>query len=290
MASGKKRRKRILDSLTSKYRLVIMNDDTFEEQASFRLSRINLYVLVSIVFLIMISITIGGIVFTPLKEYIPGYSDIYLRRDITLLKLRADSVEKIIDNREIYLENLRRVVEGRADTANIEETEPSTVSGNLNWDKLVPADSILRADVENEENFILDFNRSAEQRGISGFSFFTPLKGFITEAYSKKDKHFGVDVVGQENATIQAVLEGTVIMSAWTLETGFVIGIQHDNELVSFYKHNSVIFKKVGTFVEAGDAIAIIGSSGELTTGPHLHFELWHQGMPLDPEEYIVFN
>lgn len=290
MSSRKKRKKPLLDRLRSKYRLVIMNDDTFEEQASFKLSRINIYVLSSITLFVLVSLIISGIVLTPLKEYIPGYADINLRRDLTLLKLKADSVEKIISNREIYLDNFRRVVEGRTDTSTNDETGLGTIKGSLDLGQLLPEDSLLRVEMENEENYMLDFSKISGSRGISNFSYFTPLKGFITEPFNKDEGHFGVDIVAPENETIQSVLDGTVIMASWTLETGYVIVIQHPNELVSFYKHNSVLFKKVGTFVQAGDAIAIIGSSGELTTGPHLHFELWYKGSPLNPEEYIVFN
>ena len=291
MSKRRKRRSKLLKRLKSKYRLVIMNDDTFEEQASFRLSRLNLYVLLSTLLIALIIIILSTIVFTPLKEYIPGYADVNLRRDMTLLKLKADSVEKIITSRDIYLSNLRNVIEGKIDTTADAPDNIKPGNENTEINKISLDDSLFRADIENEVDLSLNLSdRSSNKKSIADFSFFTPLKGFITEDFDKDATHYGVDIVAPENETIQCVLDGTVILASWTLETGYIMAVQHENELVSFYKHNSVLLKKVGTFVKAGDAIAVIGSSGELTTGPHLHFELWYNGIPLDPKEYIVFN
>jgi len=151
-------------------------------------------------------------------------------------------------------------------------------------------DSILRQQVEAEEQFRLSvLDNEQGSRTLNELQFFTPVKGIITGEFSPADGHFGVDLVAGPNEVVKAVLDGTVTMSTWTLETGYVIQIQHDYELISVYKHNATLFKSVGEKVAAGDAIAIVGNSGELTTGPHLHFELWHDRVPLNPADYIVF-
>jgi murein DD-endopeptidase MepM/ murein hydrolase activator NlpD len=127
------------------------------------------------------------------------------------------------------------------------------------------------------------------KESITNFFFFSPLKGLVTNSFDMKEEHYGIDITAQENEAIKATLDGTVIMSAWTSETGYVIQIQHENNLVSVYKHNSALMKKVGQYVKAGEVVAIIGNSGELTSGTHLHFELWYNGNPIDPQEYMVF-
>ena len=119
--------------------------------------------------------------------------------------------------------------------------------------------------------------------------FYKPVDGVITDFFDSKQKHFGIDLVAKENARVSSVLNGTVVLSSWTYETGHVIGIQHDNGYFSLYKHNSVILRSVGDFVSAGEHIAIVGDSGNLSSGPHLHFELWQHGMPVNPVNYILF-
>ncbi|MCH8330763.1 MAG: M23 family metallopeptidase [Bacteroidetes bacterium] len=282
----------MLDYLKSRYRLVVMNDDTFEEQASFRLSRINLYLLISVILVTLNVLIISIIVLTPLKEYIPGYQDVNLRRQSTLNWMRIDSLERKLMQDSIYLNSVRKIASGEVDTIRKKEAEANIINLDaFNLDQISAEDSLLRAEMENEDRFRLLFAET-DQTGnrIEDFYFFPPIKGFVTSDFEADKGHFGIDIVAPENEAIKTTLDGTVIQSSWTLDSGHVIVIQHDNNLVSFYKHNSVLLKKVGTFVSAGDVIAIIGSSGEFTTGPHLHFELWHEGVPLDPRDYIVFN
>jgi murein DD-endopeptidase MepM/ murein hydrolase activator NlpD len=145
--------------------------------------------------------------------------------------------------------------------------------------------------MEREQQYALTFseNKKRTRMDLSQINFFPPLKGYVTAGFSSSEEHYGIDVVAPQDEPIKTILDGHVMLASWTLETGYVIGIQHDHNLVSFYKHNSVLLKKTGNFVKAGDAIAMQGSSGELTTGPHLHFELWHDGVALNPEDYIIF-
>jgi len=280
-----------MDYLTSRYRLVVMNDDTFEEQYSFKLSRINLYILLSIILVILNIIIVSAIVFTPIKEYIPGYADVNLRRNLTMLKLKVDSMDVELQQKDLYVSNIRNIIAGKVDTG-VTFIDSIPANFEIEHNKISQEDSLLRAEMESEDNFRILFTGTefAKQKTIEDYYFFPAIKGFITSDFDVSTGHYGIDVVAPENESIKSTLDGIVIQSSWTLDSGYVIAIQHESNLVSFYKHNSVLLKKVGTFVHAGDVIAIIGSSGEMTTGPHLHFELWHRGTPLNPSDYIVFN
>ena len=279
--------KQLLDKLRNKYRLVILNDETFEEKLSLKLSRLNVFFIVGFLMIFLIITTTLLIAFTPLREYIPGYSSTALRRKAFELALKSDSLQSQINYNERYLLNIRRIVEGKplldfSDSA----VSDSVVEVELNR-KVSKEDSILRAYVEEEERFNIT---QIEENGVGfRFSFFAPVKGLITNSFNASDGHLGVDIVADKNEVIKAAQDGVVIFSGWTSETGYVLIIQHPGELLSAYKHNSSLIKEAGQTVEAGEPIAIIGNTGELTTGPHLHFELWYQGNPVNPEDYIAF-
>lgn len=285
------RKKQFLDKLRNKYRLVILDDQTFEERASFRLNRFNVYVLFSSILVITVIAIFSLVVFTPLKEYIPGYGDVHLRKDLVEMEWRSDSLQQVVKQQELWINNVRNVLMGNSDTTVRTASDEAMYYDTINLEQIPEEDLRLREEIEREQGYALSFS-GMEKKGkvaLSQLNFFPPLTGYITSGYNAEEDHFGIDIVGPEDASIKCVMDGHVIMAAWTLETGYVIGIQHEYNLVSFYKHNSVLLKKTGNFVKAGDAIAIIGSSGELTTGTHLHFELWHEGSPVNPEDYIVF-
>ena len=289
----KEKKKHWIYKLRNKYRLVIMNVETFEEKFSFRLSRLNVFIAMGTLAILLIFFTSLIISFTPLREYIPGYSDVAVRKRLMQLQRTADSLE--IDSRQksVYYQNLEKILKGE----NFEEklTEPSDVSDdykNVEYTRSVE-DSILRAEYETEAAYNLKYDDDNElysrTSSLSSFVFFTPLKGVVTQEYNPGLQHFGIDIVAQENEAVNATLDGTVIFSDWTVATGYVIGIQHKGNLFSVYKHNSVLLKETGSFVKAGEPVAIVGESGELTTGPHLHFELWNNGLPVNPRDYIYF-
>lgn len=285
---------RFLDRLRSKYRLVILNDETFEERASIKLSRFNVYVMVSTMLIIITVFLYTMFAFTPLKEFIPGYGDIDLREDLLELQVRSDSLGVVVAQQELWLENVRAILEGKVDSTYYNDTlteEETLMYDTIKLDKIPIEDVLLRKEIEKEENYALTFNSDDEDKnsGLSDLNLFTPVKGYVTSKFDPNNEHFGIDIVAPEKESIKATLEGTVILSTWSAETGYVIAIQHSYDLVSFYKHNSVLLKKVGNFVKTGEVIAIIGNSGELSSGPHLHFELWKKGVPVDPETYIVF-
>ena len=286
-----KKKRKFKEKLTNKYRLVILNDETFEERASFRLSRFNVYVISSTLVIVLVAFMFAIIIFTPLKEYIPGYGDVNLRKNLVALKLKSDSLGAIATQQEMWIMNIKNILEGNLDTSSVSLEVKDIQYDTIRLDRIPAEDARLRQEIEQEENYALIFNEELNGKNVSltNLSLFPPVKGYITSGFNADEDHYGIDVVAPDKEPVKAILDGTVIVASWTLETGYVIGIQHEYNLVSFYKHNSVLLKKVGNFVKAGDAIAIIGSSGELTTGPHLHFEVWLNGIPVDPEDYIVF-
>lgn len=278
-------RKKLIHKLKNKYRLVIMNDQTFEEKFSLRLTPMNLFVAASSGILLFTILIMSLFFFTPLKEYVPGYADPDQKRNVAYLILKTDSLEQVIRQRDEYIHNVMGIMQGK------EPIERDTVSlkdsliGEVDLDKMYENDSMFKAEVEMQNSYALKSTKGE----LEHYTFLAPVKGLITEKYNRMQEHFAVDVVARPDEPVKATLDGTVIFASWTPETGHVIGLQHANELISIYKHNAVLLKKVGTFVSAGDAIAIVGNSGELTSGPHLHFELWYKGSAVNPEDYLVF-
>ena len=272
-----------------KYRFVVLNSDNFEERLSFKLSRLNVFVLSSFALVFLIGGTILLIALTPLREYIPGYTSTNMRRQVVGLNHLSDSLLAVIESKDRYLNNIRFIIDGKTP----EEIDDINTSITQNIEDIVfetvSEDSVLRMRIEEEERFSLFASANNQEQGVENVLFFTPIKGIVTQSFNPKNKHLGVDVVAKENEAIKATLDGTVALSSWTSETGYVIAILHNNNLFSVYKHNSVLLKKEGAKVDAGEAIAIIGNSGEWSSGPHLHFELWHNNKPVDPEQYIVF-
>lgn len=269
--------------------MVLLNEDTFEEVGNMRLTRLNLIALVGIVLILLVTITYLLIAYTNIRELIPGYPDATMRQHIRTNAMKLDSLEHEQSIRDQYFDNLKRIISGEVPELFLNDTTGMSDSRNISFLRSTN-DSILRQQVEAEEQFRLSvLDESLVNRNLYELHFFTPVKGIVTRSFSPSDSHFGIDLVSAPNEVVKAALDGTVTMSTWTLETGYVIQIQHDHELISVYKHNASLFKTAGQKVAAGDAIAIVGNSGELTTGPHLHFELWHDRIPLDPADYIVF-
>jgi murein DD-endopeptidase MepM/ murein hydrolase activator NlpD len=286
MSQEKKRK--FIDRIRHRYRLVIMNDDTFEENVSLRLTPLGFFILLASVTIVMTMLVTSIIAFTPIREYIPGYADVGMRRDLIRLKMNSDSLEQALIEQNAFIENIGNVLNGnvRSDsTQNKPDKSKDYSKLDLNASKKEDA---LKKGIESEDKYSLAYG-TENKNGISNFFFFTPLKGIVSEQFKSKDQHFGVDVVGPENESVKATLDGTVILGTWSSETGYTITVQHTNNLISVYKHNSVLLKKVGDYVKAGEAIAIIGNSGEQTTGPHLHFELWYNGKAVNPQDYMVF-
>lgn len=289
MSEQKENKKNFLQRLRHRYRLVVMNDDTFEENFSLRLTPLGLLILLSSVTIVMVMIVTSLIAFTPLREYIPGYADVAMRRELITLAMRSDSLEQALNEQNMFNENITNVLRGNIKP----DTAGNRPDKSKEYEKLKLSASQkegqLKYSIESQDKYSLAYGAESNKSGISNFFFFTPVKGVVSEQFKSKDRHYGVDIVGPENEPIKATLDGTVILATWSSETGYTITVQHTNNLISVYKHNSVLLKKVGDYVKAGEAIAIIGNSGEQTTGPHLHFELWYNGSAIDPQGYMVF-
>lgn len=277
------------EQLRNKYRLVILNDDTFAEKFAFRLSPLGLIIAISAITIAMTTLVISLVAFTSLREYIPGYGNVADRKEILDLTVKTDSLEAILKARDWYMKNLVNVFEGK--TEGKPEKPPKDTSGKFQKVNVKPSENDIkfRKDVENEPASIKFSGSSIKKNALANYLFFSPVKGLVTESFNINEEHYGVDIVAKKDALIKSTLDGTVIYSGFTPADGHVLQIQHDNNLISIYKHNSGVLKKMGDKVKSGEAISIIGNSGESSKGPHLHFELWHNGLPINPEEFIVF-
>ncbi len=276
------------DRLRIRYRMVVMDDDTFEERVSVTLTPLGILVAISAITIVMTAIVVSLIAFTPVREYIPGYADVGMQQDMIDLNEKTDSLMFEATARQQYLENLTNILKGNDTAVNIQNpTDTSKNYGDLDHARS-PEDSALRYEIEEGDEYSLALGVT-KKTGISGYFFFAPVKGSVTSSFNLAEEHFGVDVASSENESVKATLDGTIISAGWNPEDGYVIQIQHSNNLISVYKHNAALLKKTGQFVKAGEPIAIIGNSGEHSTGPHVHFEIWYNGAPVDPQDYVVF-
>lgn len=289
MANNKRKGKEIRRKLLHKYRLVILNESTFEEKISFKLSRLNVFVTGTLFIIVLIGLTTLLVAFTPLREYIPGYSSTRLKRQATELTYKTDSLVTVLEYTNKYLENVRLVLRGDIEN---NETNRDSLFEQFKLDPSTVDLRPIREDLALREQVALEDKYNLFERNISndGEALFSPVSGPVTQRYDLQKKHYAVDIVAPKDTPVKAVSDGTVVFAEWTSNTGYVILVEHKNELISVYKHNGSLSKSQGDAVKAGEVIAAVGNTGEFTTGPHLHFELWKKGKPLDPENYIDFN
>ncbi|MBQ9471122.1 MAG: M23 family metallopeptidase [Bacteroidales bacterium] len=277
----------LMSRLRSKYRLSILNDQTYEEVVKLRVSWLNIIIALGGFALALILLVTLLIAFTPIRELIPGYPDGNTRKGYIANALKADSLEARMTEWQRYYETISIILnDGQPRAVNITPDSGHKYK-NLDFSKSIE-DSLLRQEIETENIYnIAELNNN----GSSGTNIFflPPIKGVVINHYNPHQNHYGIDLVAPPNEVVLAIADGTVILSSWALETGHTMAIQHKNNYISFYKHNSKLLKRQGERVKAGETIAIIGNSGELTTGPHLHFELWYDCSPLDPAEFIHF-
>jgi len=285
--------KSFFGKLRDKYRLSVVNESSFEEKFAFRLSRWNVIMLGASFTVLLAVLLILAIIYTPLKTMIPGYSNAQEKRNAEYAKNSAVELESKQDLNQAYLFNLKKVLRGELAADSVEVIINDTISyENLNY-AISKEDSTLRAEVAEKEKYnLVESNPRIIDSGrkLSDLNFFCPLRGELSSKFQVGVDHLGVDIVAPANETIKSILDGVVILSTWSYEEGYVIAVQHPDQVISIYKHNSVLLKNIGEMVEVGESIAVIGNSGELTDGPHLHFELWHQGVALDPTDYIIFD
>jgi murein DD-endopeptidase MepM/ murein hydrolase activator NlpD len=279
------KKKKFKQKLLSKYRLVILNDNTFEEKISFNLSRLNVFVLAGFSIIALIALTTVFIAFTPLREYIPGYSSTALKKKAYLLTHKTDSLTVALQINKKQLNSIRKVLTGNVFSTDTIAVNSNAITAQFEAIPTNSEDSLLRRNVAREDKY----NLLESDRNQDNFVLFPPIKGNISEGFHQDTKHFAVDVVVAEGTPVKSVADGRVIFAEWTVETGHVLIIDHGNQLLSVYKHNSSLNKSQGDFVKTGEVISFSGSTGELSSGPHLHFELWSKGYPLDPTNFIDF-
>ncbi len=281
------KREIIKEKLLSKYRLVILNDDTFEEKLSFNLSRLNVFVLTGFSVIGLIALTTVIIAFTPLREYIPGYSSTALKNKAYQLTNKADSLQIALQINKKQLNSIRKVLSGDVFSTENVANKNNTNKAEVDFVSIPKSkeDSLLRKKVAMEDKYnLLDGNRKE-----MNFVLFPPVKGTISEGFKPEEKHYAVDVVVAEGTAVKAVANGRVIFAEWTADTGYVVIIEHVNNMLSVYKHNSSVNTSQGDYVKSGEVICFSGAAGELSSGPHLHFELWSDGQALNPINFIAF-
>ncbi|MBL6874186.1 MAG: M23 family metallopeptidase [Flavobacteriales bacterium] len=277
---------KIVNFFNKTFRLVVINDETLEEEGFLKLSRSNIIILASVLLVSAFVISFCIIVYSPLNKHLPGKSSELVQKELLTLVLKSDSLASALSISSLYLSNIESIIKGGS--INFEYLDDSLNkidNSEINFFKS-KEDSLLRIRVEREDQSSINLN---SQRKSKQFLFFPPIEGFISDSFNLKTNHYGIDLVAKTGAKIKSIGEGTVVVSDWNPQTGYVLGIQHSENFISFYKHCSVLLKNVGDIITTGENIAIIGNSGELSSGPHLHFELWRRGVPLDPSLYISF-
>ncbi|MCV6629704.1 MAG: M23 family metallopeptidase [Flavobacteriaceae bacterium] len=284
-----KKSKKIRKKLLHKYRLVVLNEGTYEEKVSFKLSRLNVFVAGTVFAILLIGVTTLIIAFTPLREYIPGYASTKLKQQAIDLTDMADSLELALKKNDLYAESISNMLRGKVEVQDIPsdsvfKNQQRTLK-DINLDP-IEEDLQLRATVAMEDKY----NLFEDKTNNITASLFAPLEGTLSDVYDIQKKHFAVDVVAPFGTPVKSVADGTVIFAEWTVETGYVILLEHQQGLLSVYKHNGTLMKEQGDLVKAGEVIASVGNTGEFTTGPHLHFELWSNGYPVNPMNYIDFE
>lgn len=279
---------RLPEKWLNNYILQFVNADTFEEKFSLRLTRLNVFVWASLSAIVLIFLTTILIAFTPIREYIPGYSSQELERRASELYFKTDSLQQLVGYQTEYIANIQKVLTGDLKFEQADPDNTSTDVSDLSAGDLAPsqADSMLRETVRKEDKY----NLFLSAKSGSNFVLFPPAQGPISAEFNLKEKHFAVDVNVPINTPIKAAADGRVILTEWSVETGYVVLVEHSNNLLTVYKHNTKLTKSQGDIVKAGEVIAISGNTGTLTTGPHLHFELWNNGYPVDPKTFIDFE
>ena len=289
MSTKKRKKATFWKRWLATYRFVILREETFEERFSLKLNRLNVFLVVSLSVLILISATFLVISRTPLKEYIPGYDSSELRRQAIRNNYRLDSLQQTLLRNQQYITSVNKVLSG---DLNFKELETQRYVDSLQIDTALvdfptsEADSLLRADVAQDDKY--NVLESAIQ--TVPFVLFPPVTGTISQEYDPSVEHYAVDIVVPRSSPVKAAAEGNVVFSGWTTETGYVIIIVHPFNIISVYKHNASLNVRQGEAVVPGQVIAIAGNSGTMTTGPHLHFELWSDGYALNPVEFIEFE
>ena len=283
----KKRHKAFWSNIKFKYKLTIINENTLEEVVGLRVSKLNgISVLLSVLTVLFLVASVI-IAFTPLRNYLPGYMNSEIRAQVVENALRVDSLQQLVDRQNLYIMNIQDIFSGTIRVDTVHNMDSLTTVREDSLMERTQREAEFRKQYEETEKYNL--TSITARPDIEGLIFYRPTRGMITEKFDADRKHYGTDIAANPGESVLATLDGTVILSTYTAETGYVIEVQHNQDFISVYTHCSSSLKREGDTVQAGEAIALVGNSGQLTTGPHLHFELWHKGRAVNPEQYIVF-
>jgi murein DD-endopeptidase MepM/ murein hydrolase activator NlpD len=270
-------KKSLVDRLQDNYRLVIVDDDDLREVNTFKFNLLSLYILVSSAIVLIGALAVSLIIFTPVKKIVPGYGDINNNAEYVELRRKVDNLEEIIEAQEVYNKGISNMLKGMSPDSESADKSKDTSDIKL---KDQPVTSVIKADVDEAK----------KTNELSQLIFATPVSGKISAAFDLANEHFGVDIIAPKNTAIKAIMGGIVVNSDWTLKDGNTVTLQHSRNIISVYKHNSILLVKNGEIVKTGQAIAIIGNTGKQTSGPHAHIEIWYNGSPVNPANFISFN
>tara|TARA_X000001036_G_scaffold288970_1_gene268452 strand:+ start:20 stop:886 length:867 start_codon:yes stop_codon:yes gene_type:complete len=286
---NKKQKKNSINKLSRSYKVVVSSEDTFEERLSFSTNKFNVFLVLSLYSIILIAFTISVVFFTQIREMVPGYSSSDLLTQAIYLTKKTDSLENELELNNTFYKSIENVLSGKTEQIIYKDTLAlSNEKDNIDFQAVLTnaEDSILRKYVEEEDKFNLTKNELV----IENKMFVSPVKGQITQKFDPLNNHFALDILVDTGTPVKSILEGKVIFSEWSVDTGHVLIIDHGDNIISVYKHNSKVLKTQNNFVKAGEVIAYSGNQGTLSTGPHLHFELWKNGTPINPEPLFNFN
>jgi len=280
--------KKLMKKLKSRFRLTVLNEKTFEEQFSYSLTPLNLIILLGGFLLVFGTLFYLLVAYTPIKTLLPGYADGSFNTEAMEARLRVDSLTEAMREKDRYLADFRVILSG-GELSNAADTGAHQLQqANLNY-QVSDLDEALRSKISEEDRFSIQSSGNAKKTA-NGLLLYRPVSGTISNAFDPKAGHYGIDIIAPKEDPVKAVLDGTIVFASFTSDGGNVVQIQHSNNMISIYKHNSALLKKNGDRVKAGESIAFIGNSGEYSEGPHLHFELWENGAPVNPEDYIQLD
>lgn len=299
----KTRSQLLRERLNNTYRLVVMNDETFEEVRSLKLTLLNVYVLVSSILVVVAVAVFLMIAYTPLKQYLPGYGDVVEKEELAILYQAIDGLELELAAQKVYADTFRSLLMGQYQSVEEAQEQLDSIEVHDHNHSHGEAEEVTLSaeEIQLRRELELDAIGQTARQGqgmptagsqvvpLEQMFFVPPIQGEISGQFEPEKKHNGVDIIAPKGTAVKSTMDGHVILSDFTYDTGYTIGIQHKNGVVSFYKHNSELLKEIGSYVKAGEAVAIIGNTGHQTTGPHLHFELWYNGVPVNCTQYIRF-
>ncbi|MEM7107917.1 MAG: M23 family metallopeptidase [Bacteroidota bacterium] len=286
-------RKTLSSWLVNKYLLIIRNEENFAEKSTLSFTYAKVILLAVTIFIVLMLLSLFLVKTLLAQWFDPRHAQIESNKRLMTLQVKVDSLAIEVDQKDRFILNFQRVLSG--DTAQVYEAYDDVtkagagiVNSNIDVTSLSPVDSQFRQDFEQTDLSLLRFT-SASYSDLQEIFFFSPIVGYVSAPYNVREGHFGIDIVAKKNEPVKCVADGTVVMASWTQDSGYVMAIQHRGNIISVYKHNAELLKEVGNFVNAGEIISIIGNTGDLTDGPHLHFELWYNGTSVNPEEFVTF-